>query len=94
MQSAHREKGWRVRPSALLARRSESSALNEERFGPLWSSILKRFALLGRLNLTRTLVPSRALVGNFELIPPDQWLFATHGDVMDAKADALDRADW
>lgn len=26
-----------------------------------------------------------ALLGSFELIPPDQWLFPAHGDVMDAK---------
>ncbi|MFS8145354.1 restriction endonuclease subunit M [Rhizobium sp. BR 249] len=26
-----------------------------------------------------------ALIGDFYIIPPDQWLFPTHGDVMDAK---------
>lgn len=26
-----------------------------------------------------------AIIGNFTLIPPDQWLFATHGDVMEGK---------
>ena len=26
-----------------------------------------------------------ALIGNFVLIPPEQWLFPTHGDVIDGK---------
>jgi type I restriction enzyme M protein len=25
-----------------------------------------------------------ALIGNFELIPPDKWLFPAHGDVVEA----------
>jgi len=25
------------------------------------------------------------IIGNFTLIPPDQWLFSSHGDVMEAR---------
>jgi type I restriction enzyme M protein len=31
-----------------------------------------------------------AVIGSFSLIPPDRWLFAHHGDVMDAKARAAE----